>query len=58
MTIDIFGDVAIVYYGYETKWAMDGKTFNEKGNIVMVLNRIEGKWLLIWRTLIPIAQVS
>ena len=56
MTIDIFGDVAIVYYRYETKWEMDGKTFDEEGNDVKVLGRYEGKWLLIWRTLIPIAQ--
>ena len=58
MKIDIFGDVAIVYYSYETKWEMEGKTFSEKGNDVMVLSRDEGKWLLIWRTLIPLAQVS
>jgi ketosteroid isomerase-like protein len=58
MKIDIFGDIAIVYYSYETQWEMEGKTFNETGNDVMVLSRNEGKWLLIWRTLIPIAQVS
>lgn len=58
MNIDVFGDVAIVYFGYETKWEMEGKTFSEAGNNVMVLSRNEGKWLLIWRTLIPIAQVS
>jgi ketosteroid isomerase-like protein len=58
MKIDIFGDVAIVYYRYNTKWEMEGETFSEKGNDVMVLGRYEGKWLLIWRTLIPLAQVS
>ena len=58
MKIDVFGDVAIVYYSYETKWEMEEKTFNEKGNDVMVLSRTEGKWLLIWRTLIPLAQSS
>ena len=56
--IDIFGDVAVVYYRYEKKWEMDGKTFSEKGNDVMVLSRNEGKWLPIWRTLISLAQVS
>ncbi|MBN2592718.1 MAG: hypothetical protein JXA81_04355 [Sedimentisphaerales bacterium] len=58
MKIDVFCDVAIVYYSYETKWAMEGKTFSETGNDVMVLGRTEGKWLLIWRTLIPLAQDS
>ena len=58
MKIDVFGDVAIVYYNYETKWEMEGKTFNEKGNDVIVLSRTEEKWLLIWRTLIPLAHVS
>ena len=58
MKIDVFGDVAVVYYRYETKWEMDGKTFSEKGNDVKVLTRNIGKWLLIWRTLIPLAQVS
>jgi len=53
MKIDVFGDVAIIYYSYETKWEMEGKTFSETGNDVMVLSRTEGKWLLIWRTLIP-----
>lgn len=58
MKIDVFGDVAIVYYRYKTKWEMEGETFSEKGNDVMVLARDEGKWLLIWRTLIPLTQVS
>ena len=55
MKIDVFGDVAVVYYSYETKWKMKGKTFSEKGKDVKVLGRYEGKWLLIWRTLIPLA---
>ena len=58
MKIDVFSDVAIVYYSYETKWQMEDKTFDEKGNDVMVLSLSQGKWLLIWRTLIPIAQVG
>ena len=56
MKIDTFGDVAVVYYRYETKWEMEGETFSEKGNDVMVLGRYERKWLLIWRTLIPLDQ--
>ena len=58
MKIDVFVDVAIVYYSYQTKWKMGDKTFNETGNDVMVLSCTEGKWLLIWRTLIPLAQVG
>jgi ketosteroid isomerase-like protein len=58
LKIDVFGNTAVAYYRYETKWEMDGKTFNEKGNNVMVLARNNGKWLLIWRTLVPITQVS
>ena len=54
MKIDVFGNVAIVYYRYNTKWEMEGEIFSEKGNDVMVLGRYEGKWLLIWRTLIPL----
>jgi len=54
MKIDVFGEVAIVYYSYETKWEMKGKTFSENGNDVMVLGHYEDKWLLIWRTLIPL----
>jgi ketosteroid isomerase-like protein len=58
MKIDVFGDVAIVYYRYNTKWEMEGETYSEEGNDVMVLGRYEGKWLLIWRTLIPLTRVS
>ncbi|MBA7550879.1 hypothetical protein ES705_43408 [subsurface metagenome] len=58
LKIDVFGNTAVVYYRYETKWEMGGKIFNEKGNNVMVLARNKGMWLLIWRTLIPLAQVS
>jgi ketosteroid isomerase-like protein len=58
MKIDVFGNVAIVYYNYETKWKMEGKTFSETGNVVMVLSYNDGKWLMVWRTLIPTAQVS
>ena len=58
MKIDVFGDVAIVYYRYNTRWEMRGETFSEEGNDVMVLGCYEGKWLLIWRTLIPSAQIG
>jgi ketosteroid isomerase-like protein len=58
MKIDVFGSVAIVYYNYETKWEMESKTFSETGNVVMVLSSNDGKWLMIWRTLIPLAQTG
>jgi ketosteroid isomerase-like protein len=43
MKIDVFDDIAIVYYRYNTKWEMEGETFSEKGHDVMVLGRYEEK---------------
>jgi uncharacterized protein (TIGR02246 family) len=50
-SVDVFGTVAIVNYRFEIEYAMGGKTHQETGRDTFVLERINDKWLAVWRQL-------
>ncbi len=51
--IYVFGNTAIVSYKYDIAWEMNGQLFKESGRDLFVLTRADGKWLAVWRKLIP-----
>ena len=51
--VDVFADTAVVYYRYDITLQVDDKTSSENGHNVYVLNRNEGQWRIVWRTLVP-----
>jgi general stress protein 26/ketosteroid isomerase-like protein len=50
--VDIFGDTAVVNYRYESQWEFNGTRFDENGREVVVLKNNQGRWQIVWRTLI------
>jgi hypothetical protein len=50
-SVDVYETVAIVSYRFEIEYAMGGKTYQETGRDTFVLERINDKWLAVWRQL-------
>lgn len=51
--IDVWGETAVAVYRFELKYEMDGKEHDENGYDVYVFTCQSGKWLAVWRTIIP-----
>lgn len=48
--VDVFGDTAVVRYGFQIRYEAGGKTSHERGRDLLVLARNEdGPWLVAWR---------
>jgi hypothetical protein len=52
-SIDVWGDTAVASYTYEIDYEMNGKEHSDSGQDVFVFIRDKGKWLAVWRTLVP-----
>jgi hypothetical protein len=50
-SVDVCETVAIVSYRFEIEYTMGGKTHQETGRDTFVLERINDKWLAVWRQL-------
>jgi hypothetical protein len=51
--IHIWGNTAIASYKYDVAWEMNGKSFDESGKDLFVFTYENGKWLAVWRKLVP-----
>jgi hypothetical protein len=51
-TVDIFGETAVAFHRWEMAWEMGGQRSEESGHDIYVLARHEGRWLIVWRTLV------
>ncbi|MGH9280919.1 MAG: nuclear transport factor 2 family protein [Acidimicrobiales bacterium] len=50
---DVVGDTAVVTYGFEIDYQVEGELLNDSGRDVFVLRRENGgPWQAIWRTLV------
>lgn len=50
---DIVGDTAVVTYGFEISYEVDGEVWDDAGRDLFVLTREPGgSWRAIWRTLV------
>ena len=54
--IYMWGNTAIASYKYEIAWEMDGKSYRESDRDLFVFSNELGKWLAVWRTLIPSSE--
>lgn len=52
-TVDVFGDTAVAALRWEMAWEIGGQRSEESGHDLYVLLRTEGRWLIAWRTLVP-----
>jgi ketosteroid isomerase-like protein len=51
--IDVWGDTAVAVYRFQLDYEMEGSERTESGYDVYVFTRQDGKWLAVWRTIIP-----
>ena len=51
--IDHFGDTAIAAYSWEMTYELDGHEYHDSGHDLFVLARVEGRWLAVWRAMLP-----
>ena len=51
--IDVIDNTAVVSYGFELDYEMNGQGISESGTDLFVLTRGPSGWQVIWRTLIP-----
>jgi len=51
--IDGFGDTAIATYSWEMTYELDGHEYHDSGHDLFVLSRMEGRWLAVWRAMLP-----
>jgi Domain of unknown function (DUF4440) len=50
--IQITGDTAIATYGWTIMYTLEGKEYTEPGHDIFVFQRVEGKWLAVWRAML------
>jgi uncharacterized protein (TIGR02246 family) len=48
--IHVSGDTAIATYNFAVRYELDGRTFDDTGQEIMVFARRDNRWLAIWRT--------
>jgi ketosteroid isomerase-like protein len=53
-TVDVWGDTAVATYPWQMAWQMGGQSSRESGHDVFIFIREAGKWLAVWRTLLPL----
>ena len=51
--IDVAGDTAVATYAWEMTYERMGETYEESGHDLFVFNRSNGKWLAVWRVMLP-----
>ncbi|MFC2134911.1 nuclear transport factor 2 family protein [Bacteroidota bacterium] len=54
--IEIFGTTAVVSYSWNIQYEMNANSYDEKGKEILVLSKETGKWLIVWRMLVPEKQ--
>jgi hypothetical protein len=51
--IDVAGDAAMAIYGWEMTYETEGRTYTESGSDILALARVDGRWLITWRAMLP-----
>ena len=53
LDVRVWEKTAIVSYKYDVVWEMGGKAYEESGKDLFIFTFECGKWLAVWRKLIP-----
>jgi len=52
-TIDVSENTAVAQYQWQMTYLLAGQEYTEQGQDLFVFSRIEGRWLVVWRALLP-----
>jgi ketosteroid isomerase-like protein len=53
LNIDVYDNTAIAVLTFDVVYQIQDNTYQEKGNDLMILNKNNNDWKIIWRTQIP-----
>jgi hypothetical protein len=51
--IDLAGDSAAAVYNWEMTYELEGQEYSEAGADILMLARVDGRWLVTWRLMLP-----
>ncbi len=54
--IDVWSDTAVASYRFEIDYEINGQEHHDVGHDLFVFAREGGKWLAVWRTIIPLPE--
>ena len=54
--IHISGDTAVATYLWHMTYELSGDRYKESGHDVFVFGRVAGRWLAVWRAMLPETQ--
>jgi hypothetical protein len=57
-SVDLAGDSAVAVYGWEMTYETEGQTYEEAGSDILMLARIDGRWWITWRAMLPAAYTE
>jgi uncharacterized protein (TIGR02246 family) len=49
--VDLYGDTAVTTTTFEIDYAIGSDVYSEKGQDILVFQKHDGAWLVIWRTM-------
>jgi len=56
--IEIFHDTATATYTWDMVYSMNRKTYHESGHDLFVFARKQGRWLAVWRAVLPASKLE
>lgn len=51
--VRIFGDTAVLTYGFAVSYEIEGARYDERGREILVFAREGGRWAVVWRMQVP-----
>jgi ketosteroid isomerase-like protein len=54
--IHVVGDTATAVCPWTMTYMLKGETYTESGHDLMVFNRADGQWRVMWRAMVPAAS--
>ncbi len=53
----VWGDTAVASYKFEIEYELDGQAHQDAGYDLFVFTRLDGSWLAVWRTILPVPDM-
>lgn len=53
MDIEVFGNTAVAYYTYRIRYQVESTKYDESGSEVLVFDRHNDQWIIVWRVQLP-----
>jgi hypothetical protein len=54
--VDIVADTAVAVCPFRVVYEIDGATYRERGDEILVFERSEGQWKIAWRTMRAVSE--